>query len=148
MQEIFDTLCQCAALNPDATDGGKTWMSVLLGWSCYACRSVVSASLDLRAAFSKCIMFVDDSEDGDFYYNEEEVLNGVGADTRAALLDRYDAMLDDSEQPELEEVFSFQLHICVSAKQVVCGKQAAFMCCSMYSHVVRLLHAASAMWAS
>ena len=48
--------------------------------------------------------FADDSEEGDFFYNEEEVLNGVGAADRAALLDRYDAMLGDSEQPELEEV--------------------------------------------
>ena len=48
----------------------------------------------------------DDSEEGDFFYNKEEVLNGVGAENRAALLERYDAMLDDSEQPELEEVHS------------------------------------------
>lgn len=41
-----------------------------------------------------------DSEDGDFFYDEEEVLNGVGAENRAALLERYDAMLGDSEQPE------------------------------------------------
>lgn len=67
LQEIFETLCQCAALNPDSADD-------------------------------------DDSEEGDLYYNEEEVLNGIGAENRAALLERYDAMLDDSEQPELEQL--------------------------------------------
>ena len=51
-------------------------------------------------------MSADESEEGDFFYNEEEVLNGVGAGNRAALLERYDAMLDGSEQPELEEVCS------------------------------------------
>lgn len=49
-------------------------------------------------------LFTDESEEGDFFYDEEEVLNGVGAENRAALLQRYDAMLDDSEQPEFEEV--------------------------------------------
>lgn len=49
-------------------------------------------------------LHADDSEEGDFFYNEEEVLNGIGAENRAALLERYDALLDESEQPELEEV--------------------------------------------
>ena len=52
----------------------------------------------------KTSLGTDESEEGDFFYNEEEVLNGVGAENRAALLERYDAMLDDPEQPELEEV--------------------------------------------
>ncbi|KAL3134055.1 hypothetical protein ABBQ32_008484 [Trebouxia sp. C0010 RCD-2024] len=67
LQEIFETLCQCAALNPDSNDD-------------------------------------DDSDEGDFFYNEEEVLNGIGAENRAALLERYDALLEESEQPELEEL--------------------------------------------
>jgi len=46
----------------------------------------------------------DDSDGGEFFYNEDEVLNGVGAENRAALLDHFDAMLDDSDQHELEEV--------------------------------------------
>lgn len=49
----------------------------------------------------------DDSEEGDFFYDEEEVLNGIGAENRAALLDRYDAMLDDAEQPDPQEVTAF-----------------------------------------
>lgn len=51
----------------------------------------------------KTSLGADESEEGDFFYNEEEVLNGVGGENRAALLERYDAMLEDSEQPELEE---------------------------------------------
>lgn len=65
LQNIFETLCQCAALNPDPVDE-------------------------------------EDSDGGDFYYNEDEVLNGVGAENRAALLDRYDAMLEGSEEHEHE----------------------------------------------
>ena len=49
-------------------------------------------------------LHADGSEEGDFFYNEEEVLNGIGAENRAALLERYDALLDDSEQPDLDEV--------------------------------------------
>ena len=51
----------------------------------------------------KTSLGVDESKEGDFFYNEEEVLNGVGGENRAALLECYDAMLEDSEQPELEE---------------------------------------------
>ncbi|KAL0021602.1 hypothetical protein WJX79_003100 [Trebouxia sp. C0005] len=67
LQDIFENLCQCAALNPDPVDE-------------------------------------DDSDGGEFFYNEDEVLNGVGAENRAALLDHFDAMLDDSDQHELEEL--------------------------------------------
>mmetsp|Transcript_15568 Transcript_15568/g.18737 ORF Transcript_15568/g.18737 Transcript_15568/m.18737 type:complete len:219 (-) Transcript_15568:161-817(-) len=35
----------------------------------------------------------DHEDEGEFYYNEEEVLSGAGADDRAALLDHFDAML-------------------------------------------------------
>lgn len=56
--------------------------------------------------YSNMCLGADESEEGDFFYNEEEVLNGVGAENRAALLERYDAMLDDSEQLDLEEVCS------------------------------------------
>jgi hypothetical protein len=46
----------------------------------------------------------DDSDGGEFFYNKDEVLNGVGAEHRAALLDHFDAVLNDSDQHELEEV--------------------------------------------
>ena len=51
-----------------------------------------------------CCTSADESDGGDFFYNEDEVLNGAGAENRAALLDRYDAMLERSEQHDLEEV--------------------------------------------
>lgn len=35
-------------------------------------------------------------------------MNGVGAENRAALLDHFDAMLDDSDQHELAEVIIVQ----------------------------------------
>lgn len=62
-------------------------------------------------SYFKRSLGADESEDGDFFYNEEEVLHAAGAETRAALLERYDAMLDDSEQPDLEEVCYTQLFL-------------------------------------
>lgn len=103
VQEIFETLCQCAALNPDSNDDGECQgtypLPALLLYGNhlqYVC--MLSESITCLRA--------DDSDEGDFFYNEEEVLNGIGAENRAALLERYDALLEESEQPELEEVHS------------------------------------------
>lgn len=72
-------------------------------------------------------LHADDSEEGDLYYNEEEVLNGIGAENRAALLERYDAMLDDSEQPELEQVH--YVPYCI-AQQQKASAAAVLIACS------------------
>lgn len=53
------------------------------------------AQLDLTA---------DDSDEGGFFYNEEEAMNGIGADGRAAMLDHLDSLLDDTDAHDLEEV--------------------------------------------
>lgn len=123
VQEIFETLCQCAALNPDTDGESQSAHSVLpslvrlhSAWepcvitASRVCQLYVTCHFHLVAhvhandSSSEHEFVADDSEEGDFFYNDEEVLNGVGAADRAALLNRYDAMLGDSEQPELEEV--------------------------------------------
>ena len=57
-----------------------------------------------QACNATCCTSADESDGGDFFYNQDEVLNGVGAENRAALLDRYDAMLQGTEEHDLEEV--------------------------------------------
>ena len=66
---------------------------------CVNAAGILKLKLDVFPVLS------DDSEDGDFFYDEAEVLSGAGAENRAALLDHYDAMLDISDQPEQDEVF-------------------------------------------
>ena len=82
LDAMFKTLCDCAAMNPDEDD--------------------------------------DDDEEGDgygdeggmgmgggageFYYNEEEVLSGAGAEARAAMLDHYDSLLQMPTAGELDEL--------------------------------------------
>ena len=46
----------------------------------------------------------DDEEGGGFFYNEEEVLAGAGGDERAAILDRFDAMLQIPSTDGVEDV--------------------------------------------
>ncbi|CAK0786113.1 hypothetical protein CVIRNUC_009326 [Coccomyxa viridis] len=67
LEDLFQTLCDCAALNPDPGDG-------------------------------------DDEEDGDFYYNEEEVMAGAQGEQRAAMLDHYDSLLQMPRASELDEL--------------------------------------------
>ena len=58
LDEMFQVLCECAAMNPDDDD--------------------------------------DDDDDGDgdgFFYDEDEVMRGAGAEGRRAALDRFDEML-------------------------------------------------------
>lgn len=45
-----------------------------------------------------------DEEDGDFFYDEDEVLAGAAAEERAARLDQYDALLDMPRAAEFEQV--------------------------------------------
>lgn len=46
----------------------------------------------------------DDDGQGDFFFNEEEVLAGAGGEQRAALLEQYDALLSMPRADELDEV--------------------------------------------
>lgn len=48
---------------------------------------------------------VGDSDDEGFYYNEEEALDGIGADGRAAMLNHLDSLLDATDPEDLEEVW-------------------------------------------
>jgi hypothetical protein len=46
----------------------------------------------------------EDGEGGGFFYDEEEVLAGAGGDERAAILDRFDAMLQIPSSDGVEDV--------------------------------------------
>ena len=80
---MFKTLCECAAMNPDDDDeddddeeGG--------GYG-------DEGGMGMGGA-------------GEFYYNEEEVLSGAGAEARAAMLDHYDSLLQMPTAGELDEL--------------------------------------------
>ena len=66
--------------------------------------------MSLLIAVCSCIavlnsdVTVDDSDEGGFFYNEEEAMNGIGADGQAAMLDHLDSLLDDTDAHDLEEV--------------------------------------------
>ena len=53
-----------------------------------------------------CVADDDDGEGGGFFYDEEEVLAGAGGDERAAILDRFDAMLQIPSSDGVEDVRS------------------------------------------
>ena len=46
----------------------------------------------------------EDEEEGDFFYDEDEVLAGADGETRAAMLDHYDSLLTMPRADELDEV--------------------------------------------
>ncbi|KAK3255313.1 hypothetical protein CYMTET_35500 [Cymbomonas tetramitiformis] len=50
----------------------------------------------------------DDQEDGagEFYFDEEEIINGVGAEDRANMLDRFDAMLEMPTAGDFDQLIS------------------------------------------
>ena len=79
LEAMFKTLCECAAMNPDDDeeeddDEGGRGMGMGVGGA------------------------------GEFYYNEEEVLSGAGAEARAAMLDHYDSLLQMPTAGELDEL--------------------------------------------
>ena len=85
LDAMFKTLCECAAMNPDDDDDeedeeeeGEGGMGVGMG---------------MGGA-------------GEFYYNEEEVLSGAGAEARAAMLDHYDSLLTMPTAGELDELIA------------------------------------------
>ena len=57
---------------------------------------------------------VEDDEEGDFFYDEEEVLAGAGGQARADMLDHYDSLLNMPRADQLDEVLSSwpDLHCC------------------------------------
>ncbi|KAK9824000.1 hypothetical protein WJX72_006891 [[Myrmecia] bisecta] len=70
LPDMFQKLCECAALNPDPGQDD------------------------------------DDDEDGenDFFYDEDEVLAGAGAEQRAARLNHYDALLQMPSADQFQEM--------------------------------------------
>mmetsp|Transcript_14254 Transcript_14254/g.19652 ORF Transcript_14254/g.19652 Transcript_14254/m.19652 type:complete len:218 (+) Transcript_14254:251-904(+) len=66
IDQIFQVLCDCAALNPD---------------------------LDCE-----------ENGEGEFYFNEDEVVNGTGSDERADILNRFDAMLQIPGEETVEQL--------------------------------------------
>jgi nucleotide-sensitive chloride channel 1A len=82
LEAMFKTLCECAAMNPDdgdedGEDGGDGAGGDGVGGGGGA---------------------------GEFYFNEEEVLSGAGAEARAAMLDHYDSLLQMPTAGELDEL--------------------------------------------
>ncbi len=49
-------------------------------------------------------MLAGDDEDAEFFYDEDEVLAGAGGDSRAAMLDHYDSLLQMPRADDLDEV--------------------------------------------
>ena len=59
----------------------------------------------LLAAADVCVpRRSEDEEEGDFFYDEEEVLAGADGEARAAMLDHYDSLLDMPRADQLDEV--------------------------------------------
>lgn len=105
VQVIFETLCECAALNPDSEEG----MHSNSACTCSLAHDFLLKLHPYAAVGPNMWTNADDSEDEGFYYNEEEALNGIGADGRAAMLDHLDSLLDDTDAHDLDEV-STALH--------------------------------------
>jgi hypothetical protein len=76
----------------------------------------------------------EDDEEGDFFYDEEEVLAGAGGQARAAMLDHYDSLLDMPRADQLDEVLSsphLRLHICQKfLPPKKSGDQLQYLLCS------------------
>mmetsp|Transcript_17044 Transcript_17044/g.47600 ORF Transcript_17044/g.47600 Transcript_17044/m.47600 type:complete len:232 (-) Transcript_17044:664-1359(-) len=61
-------------------------------------------------AMSECAALNPDSDmeedDGQFFYNEDEVMSGVDPDRREAMLDHFDSILQVPQEDELEELIA------------------------------------------
>ena len=81
LEAMFKTLCECAAMNPDDDDAEEEDDDLGMGMGMGGGGGA-----------------------GEFYYNEEEVLSGAGAEARAAMLDHYDSLLQMPTAGELDEL--------------------------------------------
>ena len=113
-------LCECAALNPDSEQDGAyipslcsvsfrqhvlhLCMSLVLCCS-YQPTSYVSLSNEATSSAG-------DEEDGEMYYDEDEVLAGSGAEARAAMLDHFDSLLQTPHDADLDGVSSISSASC------------------------------------
>ena len=71
----------------------------------------------------------EDEEDGELYYDEDEALAGADADARAAMLDRFDSLLQRPPDANLDEVSAE-----VSGASLGPGKAQASRCAANIMH--------------
>ena len=128
VEELFQTLCDCAALNPDPQDAGAAFHcqphhTYALVQLCCCLPSCLFALKLARAAWCpafQTLSFIgvpshrrllsfnsghaEAEEDADFYYNEEEVRAGAQGEERTAMLDHFDSLLQAPHSADTEEV--------------------------------------------